>query len=149
MSVLRHQISSERQALSTAYYCYPGTGKLSRKRVFRFKNHAFMGYGDTRPAVITYLWTLVTDFPITLVTSTKHICLLTSIIKHSMLVECPVCEPSLSGIPAREVCDVTNGNKMFKTCRRGTYVNEVCGNRLDCYRVTFLIFTNSSYFDFP
>ncbi|XP_023954953.1 uncharacterized protein LOC112058391 [Bicyclus anynana] len=52
----------------------------------------------------------------------------------SVLVECPVCELSSSGIPSREVCDIPKGNKMFKRCRRGTYVNEVCGNRLDCYR---------------
>ncbi|XP_045776692.1 uncharacterized protein LOC123875077 [Maniola jurtina] len=53
---------------------------------------------------------------------------------EGILVECPVCEPSPSGIPTGEVCDVSKGNKMYKRCLRGTYINEVCGNRLDCYR---------------
>ncbi|CAH2250881.1 uncharacterized protein LOC120632320 [Pararge aegeria] len=55
-------------------------------------------------------------------------------LSDGILVECPVCEQSPSGIPTREVCDIPKGNKMYKKCRRGTYINEICGNRLDCYR---------------
>ncbi|VVC94826.1 unnamed protein product [Leptidea sinapis] len=54
-------------------------------------------------------------------------------ISDGTLVECPVCE-NTSWLPSREQCNIVKGNKRYKKCERGTYVNEVCGNRLDCYR---------------
>ncbi|KAL4703269.1 hypothetical protein ACJJTC_009244 [Scirpophaga incertulas] len=52
------------------------------------------------------------------------------------LVECPVCAGTGNGewLPSNEVCPIVRGNKRFKRCLRGTYINEVCDNRLDCYR---------------
>ncbi|CAK1552283.1 unnamed protein product [Leptosia nina] len=50
------------------------------------------------------------------------------------LVECPVCDNSPSWFPSHEECNIVKGEKRFKKCERGTYVNHVCGNRLDCYR---------------
>ncbi|XP_028160055.1 uncharacterized protein LOC114352600 isoform X1 [Ostrinia furnacalis] len=52
------------------------------------------------------------------------------------LVECPVCLGARNGewLPSNEVCPIMRGNKRYKRCPRGTYVNEVCDNRLDCYR---------------
>ncbi|XP_041969149.1 uncharacterized protein LOC121725996 [Aricia agestis] len=50
------------------------------------------------------------------------------------LVECPVCENVLSFLPSHEECPIIRGNKKYKKCLKGTYINEVCGNRLDCYR---------------
>ncbi|XP_072930028.1 uncharacterized protein [Epargyreus clarus] len=51
-----------------------------------------------------------------------------------VLVECPVCENNDGLLPNHENCDISKGGKQYKMCKRGTYVNEVCGNRLDCYR---------------
>ncbi|XP_047537251.1 uncharacterized protein LOC125071187 [Vanessa atalanta] len=50
------------------------------------------------------------------------------------IVECPVCENSHSWLLPQEECDIVKGNKRFKKCHMGTYLNEKCGNRLDCYR---------------
>ncbi|RVE55282.1 hypothetical protein evm_000180 [Chilo suppressalis] len=52
------------------------------------------------------------------------------------LVECPVCVNARNGewVPSNEVCPIVKGNKRYKRCQRGIYVNEVCDNRLDCYR---------------
>ncbi|CAH2045671.1 unnamed protein product, partial [Iphiclides podalirius] len=50
-----------------------------------------------------------------------------------VLVECPVCETT-SLLPSREECNIVRGNKKYKKCEFGTYINEVCGNRRDCYR---------------
>ncbi|XP_038206556.1 uncharacterized protein LOC119828470 [Zerene cesonia] len=50
------------------------------------------------------------------------------------LVECPVCESSLSWLPNHEECNIVKGEKRYKKCERGTYINEVCGGRRDCYR---------------
>ncbi|XP_068619382.1 uncharacterized protein [Battus philenor] len=49
------------------------------------------------------------------------------------LVECPVCE-NISLLPSRENCSIVRENKKYKKCEFGTYINEVCGNRRDCYR---------------
>ncbi|CAH2094544.1 unnamed protein product [Euphydryas editha] len=50
------------------------------------------------------------------------------------IVECPVCENIRSWLLPQEKCDIVVGNKRFKKCTMGTYFNEKCGNRLDCYR---------------
>ncbi|XP_026735267.1 uncharacterized protein LOC113499107 [Trichoplusia ni] len=33
-----------------------------------------------------------------------------------------------------ERCPIKKGNKSYKICMHGTYENEQCGHRLDCYR---------------
>lgn len=53
---------------------------------------------------------------------------------NRILVECPVCE-SNGLLPTHEHCNIIRGNKKYKKCEFGTYKNEVCGNRRDCYRV--------------
>ncbi|XP_013192057.1 uncharacterized protein LOC106136143 [Amyelois transitella] len=52
------------------------------------------------------------------------------------IVECPVCGGSGNSewLPSNEVCPIVRGDKRYKRCQLGTYVNTVCDNRLDCYR---------------
>ncbi|CAB3246159.1 unnamed protein product [Arctia plantaginis] len=50
------------------------------------------------------------------------------------IVECPVCEESENWLPNTEKCPIKRGDKIYKKCKLGTYINEVCGSRLDCYR---------------
>ncbi|XP_045453329.1 uncharacterized protein LOC123662531 [Melitaea cinxia] len=52
----------------------------------------------------------------------------------SRIVECPVCENTHRWLLPQEKCDIIIGNKRFKKCTMGTYNNEKCGNRLDCFR---------------
>ncbi|KAG6438497.1 hypothetical protein O3G_MSEX000017 [Manduca sexta] len=37
-------------------------------------------------------------------------------------------------LPSNEECTIRKGNKKYKKCELGTYINEVCGNRRDCFR---------------
>ncbi|XP_021196100.2 uncharacterized protein LOC110380436 [Helicoverpa armigera] len=49
-----------------------------------------------------------------------------------VLIECPVC-PSEGWDAIEEVC-IKEGDKSYKLCRFGTYINTACNNRLDCLR---------------
>ncbi|KAJ0173743.1 hypothetical protein K1T71_010892 [Dendrolimus kikuchii] len=50
------------------------------------------------------------------------------------IVECPVCEDSSHWMSSNEDCPIVKGNKRYKKCELGTYINEVCGYKKDCYR---------------
>nr|XP_012545249.1 uncharacterized protein LOC105841533 [Bombyx mori] len=50
------------------------------------------------------------------------------------IVECPVCEDSGHWLTSNEVCTIIRGHRKYKKCDHGTYINEVCGNRRDCFR---------------
>ncbi|XP_075982925.1 uncharacterized protein LOC142981123 [Anticarsia gemmatalis] len=49
------------------------------------------------------------------------------------IVECPVCDYSDDSMVNKERC-LKIGNKSYKKCKFGTYINEVCGGKRDCYR---------------
>ncbi|KAJ8724039.1 hypothetical protein PYW07_008019 [Mythimna separata] len=54
---------------------------------------------------------------------------------YKVLVECPVCEHTDHWMASNvEECPIRKGNKTYKICKFGTYINEVCGKRLDCFR---------------
>ncbi|KAJ8713909.1 hypothetical protein PYW08_007529 [Mythimna loreyi] len=51
------------------------------------------------------------------------------------VVECPVCEHTDRWMASNvEECPIKEGNKTYKMCKFGTYINQVCGQRLDCFR---------------
>ncbi|CAH0690063.1 unnamed protein product [Spodoptera exigua] len=50
-----------------------------------------------------------------------------------VLIECPVCDQTDHWMANTEECPIRNGSKTFKICKFGTYTNEVCGKRPDCF----------------
>ncbi|CAH0594127.1 unnamed protein product [Chrysodeixis includens] len=66
---------------------------------------------------------------------------------NEVLVECPVCDVYDRFKENIEECPIKIGDKSYKICKHGTYINEVCGKRTDCYRGEREICTEKRVFD--